>query len=78
MEFIINLKMVNFNYKLFPIKIGLKENLFKEGIEFYTKISLGLLTKVNLFVNYKSENSYSYEYLYMFLIQLIFITRIKS
>ena len=66
MEFIINLKIINFNYKLFPIKIELKENLFKEGIEFYTKISLGLLTKVNLFVNYKSENSYSYEYLYMF------------
>ena len=66
MECIINLKMSNANYKLFPIKLKLKENFFKEGIEFYTNILLGLLTKTNLLINYKSENSYSYEYLYMF------------
>ena len=66
MECIINLKMVNANYKLFPIQLELKENSFKEGIKFYTQISLGLLTKINLLINYKSENSYSYEYLYMF------------
>ena len=66
MEVILNLKIANPNYKLFPIELELKENLFNEGIKFYTKISLGLLTKTSVLINYKSENSYSYEYLYMF------------
>ena len=45
------------------------ENSLSKGIEFYVKITLGLLNNESLFINYKDENknAYSYEYLYMFL-----------
>ena len=79
LEIIINTKSFNVNYKLIPIKMQLREcqgSMY--GKEFIIDISQGLLTKINLQINYKSENSFSYEYLYMFFDETNIYDKIKT
>ncbi len=67
MEIIVDTKLLKTNYKLFPIKFRLKENIISfNSKEFFIDILQGLLNKICVLINYKSENSYSYEYLYTF------------
>ena len=79
LETIININLMNSNYKLVPVKMKLKE--FQDSIdgkEFYINIMQGLLTKISLQINYKSENSFSYEYLYMFFNETNIYDKIKK
>ena len=67
MEIIVDTKLLKTNYKLFPIKFRLKENIVSfDSKEFYIDILQGLLNKICMLINYKSKNSFSYEYLYTF------------
>ena len=67
MEIIVDTKLLKTNYKLFPIKFRLKENIASfDSKEFYIDILQGLLNKICMLINYKSKNSFSYEYLYTF------------
>ena len=67
MEIIVDTKLLKTNYKLFPIKFRLKENILSfNGKEFLIDILQGLLNKICMLINYNSKNSFSYEYLYTF------------
>ena len=67
MEIIVDTKLLNVKYKLIPIKLQLREYQGAiNGKEYYVDIMQGLLNKINVQINYKSENSFSSEYLYMF------------
>ncbi len=78
LEIVTNINSLNVNYKLIPIKMQLREcqgSMY--GKEFIVDISQGLLTKINAQINYKSENSFSYEYLYMFFDETNIYDKIK-
>ena len=78
LEIVTNINSLNVIYKLIPIKMQLREcqgSMY--GKEFIVEISQGLLTKINAQINYKSENSFSYEYLYMFFDETNIYDKIK-
>ena len=79
MEIIVDTKLLKTNYKLFPIKFRLKENILSfDSKEFYVDILQGLLNKIYMLINYKSENSFSYEYLYTFFDETNIYDKIKT